>query len=168
MSFAQGYCGPLAAAQCQDELTKQLLSGAKGCDGGGRGVPLRTRATGTCFCDAVALALFGGGVEKADDTWQYSLPIRVAIIRTALRYMLQFLALEFYTTLEANDAAVLDKVMPIGCLVPPVLLPKVARLLYLLAVSEMATEFSTIQQAAFYWASEAVRVKMRPFHPGSS
>lgn len=129
-------------------------------------MPLQTRKVGACFCDALALGVFGGGLEAADDAWQYSLPIRVAIVRTALRHMPQFLNLEYYTTLHAYDAAVLDEVTTIGCPVTPVLPPMVARVFYLLGVAEMASEFATCQQAAVPWASEALRVKIRPFHPG--
>ncbi|CAM9173951.1 unnamed protein product, partial [Pylaiella littoralis] len=166
--ISPGYSGPLAEARCEDELTKRLLCGAQVWDGGNRGVPLQTRKVGACFCDALALGVFGGGLEAADDAWQYSLPIRVAIVRTALRHMPQFLNLEYYTTLHAYDAAVLDEVTTIGCPVTPVLPPMVARVFYLLGVAEMASEFATCQQAAVPWASEALRVKIRPFHPGNS
>lgn len=44
-------------------------------------MPLQTRKVGACFCDALALGVFGGGLEAADDAWQYSLPIRVAIVQ---------------------------------------------------------------------------------------
>lgn len=167
LSFTQGYSGPLAEPHCHDELTKRLLSGAQIWDGGDRRVPLRVRSVGSCFCDALSLGVFGGGLERAADTEQYSLPIRVAIIRTALRHMPQFLALAYYSSLEAYDMAVLDKVQTIGCPVTPVLPPKVARVLYLLALSEMASEFATCQQAALPWASEALRMKFRCFHPGT-
>lgn len=129
-------------------------------------MPLRTRAIGSCFCDGLALGAFGGGLEKASDAWQYSLPIRVAIVRTALRHIPQFIALEYYCSLEAYDAAVLDKVAMVGCPTTAVLPPRIARVFYLLAIAEMASEFATCQQAAMPWTSEALRCKLRCFHPG--
>ncbi|CAM9391446.1 unnamed protein product, partial [Pylaiella littoralis] len=54
----------------------------------------------------------------------------------------------------------------LGCSTPEVLTESVARVLYLLAVREVAGEFSDRQQAAIPWTAQAFGVKMRCFHPG--
>ena len=79
VSFAQGYTGPLAEPERQDELSKRLLAGAKIWDGGGRGVPLTIRGFGACFPDASSLGLYGASLTNTEDAWRYSLPILAAI-----------------------------------------------------------------------------------------
>ncbi|CAB1099133.1 unnamed protein product [Ectocarpus sp. CCAP 1310/34] len=70
----------------------------------------------------------------------------------------------------ANNACYFNAVAlgGFGASTPEVLTESVARVLYLLAVREVAGEFSDSQQAAIPWTAQAFGVKMRCFHPGGS
>lgn len=137
---------------------------------------METPGPGSGLMNAVAAGAFGGKCESLEQALTYALPLRVAVARTALSRMLDFLnddahgeyyRAKFYLygpelsdEAEAHGAC-MDRYpdefpLPIGS----------ARVLYLLAVQRVAREVGDCQQACLPWLAETLGLKIRCFCPG--
>ncbi|CAB1097953.1 unnamed protein product [Ectocarpus sp. CCAP 1310/34] len=167
-----GYEGLLRRPMRVDRTAEDLLNGGEGADGGGRGVPVKVRGNGACYFNAVPLGIFGTKCNTPDEALGLSLSVRVAVIRAAIVHFEEFISGPeyggFYCTLQAYSAKEVKAAWSLGCDTPEVLTESVSRVLYLLAVREVAGEFSDSQQAAMPWTAQAFGMKMRCFHPGGS
>ncbi|CAM9757431.1 unnamed protein product [Ectocarpus sp. 6 AP-2014] len=136
-----GYEGLLRRPMCVDTTAQALLNGADSADGGGRGLPLKTRGNNSCYFNAVASGGFGAKCKTSDEALGLSLSVRVAVVRAAIVHLQEFISGPeyggFYCTLQAYSAKEVEGAWRLGCSTPEVLTESVARVLYLWLVNHV-------------------------------
>lgn len=172
VSPPQGESGFYNISEHRDLTATALLNGAKARDGGGRGDPVQTIGNGACLMNAVAAGAFGANCSSTRQSLSHALPLRVAVVKTALPNFLNPDAQpNDYATLQMYDADVIDEAATLGAslrfdAVDQSLPIGVARLLYLLAVKSVIGEYKDCQQACLPWLAETLGLRIRCFHPG--
>ena len=174
LAVSQGTSTVFGEEAIVDPVAHALLNGALFEHGGDRGVPVQTLGNGACLMNAVAMGAYGGRRSRARSAQKYALPLRLATVLTGLTKMEEFLGGHMYRgdfqSLKLYDAKVTDIATTLGVNFGTLedfrLSTDVARLLYIVNLRLLCSQYNPCQQFCFPLIAEVLQMKIRCFHPG--
>eukprot|EP00752_Nemacystus_decipiens_P017145 g15360.t1 len=160
----------------KDPTANALMTGAKAEDGGGAGTAVRATANGACFFNSLATCAWGGSQSRPSDTNVLALPLRVAVVLTGVKRILDigsdeadcFRRRDAYdgNTIEAASEQDLD--LTFNERTAELYTASVSRALLTLALLPMTREFTEGTYSLAPLAAQALRVNVRIFNPVAS